>query len=77
MKKALAMLLALVMLLAAVAFAEDTSTWLTDELTEITVMRGENALQPLKADTIKLKTIEELLNVKLVVEAPPSANYND
>lgn len=75
--KLLSLLLALILVLAAMpaAFAEDT--WLTDELTTITVMRGENALQPLKTDTIKLKTIEELLNIKLVVEAPPSANYND
>ncbi|MCR4622887.1 MAG: extracellular solute-binding protein [Clostridiales bacterium] len=78
MTKLLSMLLALVMLLAVLpATAENPSTWLTDELTTITVMRGENALQPLKADTIKLQTIKELLNIELVVEAPPSANYND
>ncbi len=79
MRKHLALLLALMMALAAlpVAQAENPSTWLCDTLTEITVMRGENALQPIKEDTLKLKTIEEMLNIKLVVEAPPSSNYND
>lgn len=79
MKKALSMLLVLCMLLAALptALAENPSTWLCDTLTEITIMRGENAMQPIKTDTLKLQTIEELLNVKLVVEAPPAASYND
>lgn len=79
MKKSLTLLLALLMVLAALplAQADSPSTWLTDTLTEITVMRGENALQPIKKDTLKLQTIEEMLNIKLVIEAPPSDKYND
>ena len=74
-----ALFLAAVMLLslAGAALAETPSTWLCDELTELHVMRDENPSQPIKSDTLKLKTIEELLNVKLVIEAPPKASYSD
>ena len=75
MKRLLICLLALCMLAGSMALAETAP--LADELTEIHVMRGENAMQPIKEDTLKLQTIEELLNVKLVVEAPPAANYDD
>lgn len=75
-----AALIALVLALSMVSMAtadEKPSTWLSDELVEIRVMRGENAMQPILQDNIKLKTIEELLNVRLIVEVAPQANYDD
>ena len=75
---ALLMALALILSLASLAQADEKpATWLSDELVEIRVMRGENALQPILQDNIKLKTIEELLNVRLIVEVAPDANYDD
>ena len=75
---ALLMALVLVLGLASMARADEKpATWLSDELVEIRVMRGENALQPILQDNIKLKTIEELLNVRLIVEVAPDANYDD
>ena len=75
---ALALALVMAMSLVTVAQAEEKpSTWLSDTLVELHVMRDENPSQPIKADTISLQTIEELLNVKLVIEAPPKANYAD
>ena len=75
-----ALVLALAMALSLVTVAqadEKPSTWLSDELVELRVMRDENPNQPIKLDTIKLKTIEELLNVRLIIEAPPKASYSD
>lgn len=80
MTRLLSLVLALVMALSMLTVAqaeEKPSTWLSDELVEIHVMRDENPSQPIKADTISLQTIEELLNIKLVIEAPPKANYAD
>lgn len=79
MKRLTALVLALVMALslAAVAHAETPSTWLSDELVELHVMRDENPSQPIKTDNLKLQTIQELLNVKLVIDAPPKASYAD
>ena len=80
MKRLTALALALVMVLSLVAAAhadEKPSTWLSDELVELHVMRDENPSQPIKADTLKLKTIEELLNVKLIIDAPPKDSYSD
>ena len=75
---ALLMALALILSLASLAQADEKpATWLSDELVEIRVMRGENALQPILQDNIKLQTIEELLNVRLIVEVAPDANYDD
>lgn len=75
---ALVMCLALVMSLVPAAQAEEKpSTWLSDELVEIRVMRGENAMQPILNDTVKLKTIEEMLNIRLIVEVAPQASYDD
>ena len=75
---ALALALVMALSLVTVAQAEDKpSTWISDELVEIRIMRDENPNQPIKLDTIKLQTIEELLNVRLIVEAPPKASYSD
>ena len=72
---ALALALVMALSLVTVAQAEDKpSTWISDELVEIRIMRDENPNQPIKLDTIKLQTIEELLNVRLIVEAPPKAS---
>lgn len=75
-----ALVLALVMALSLVTVAqaeEKPSTWISDELVEIRIMRDENPSQPITTDNIKLKTIEELLNVRIIVEAPPKASYAD
>ena len=75
---ALALALVMALSLVTVAQADDKpSTWISDELVEIRIMRDENPNQPIKLDTIKLQTIEELLNVRLIVEAPPKASYSD
>lgn len=75
---ALVLALAMALSLVTVAQAEEKpSTWISDELVEIRIMRDENPNQPIKLDSIKLQTIEELLNVRLVVEAPPKASYTD
>ncbi|MGN1370057.1 MAG: hypothetical protein ACI4WX_14405, partial [Aristaeellaceae bacterium] len=79
-KRLVSLLLTLTLMLSLVTAAqadEKPSTWLSDKLVEIRVMRGENAMQPILEDTVKLKTIEELLNVRLIVEVAPAANYND
>lgn len=79
-KRLVSLMLALMLVLglAPATLAEDKpSTWLSDELVEIRVMRGENALQPILNDTVKLQTIEELLNVRLVIDVAPGANYSD
>ena len=73
----LALALTLALSLAATVHADAPDTWLCDELTELHVMRDENPSQPIKTDNLKLQTIQELLNVKLVIEAPPKANYAD
>lgn len=72
----LAVMMALSMLSVASA-EEHPSTWLSDELVEIRIMRDENPSQTIKTDNIKLQTIEELLNVRIIVEAPPKASYTD
>lgn len=80
MKRFTATLLALMLVLSMIGTAladEKPSTWLSDELVEITVMRSENASQPIKNDAPKYQAIEELLNVRLVVEAAPASNYDD
>ncbi len=74
---ALVLVLAMALSLVSVASAENPATWLSDELVELRVMRDENPNQPIKADTVKLQTIQELLNVKLVIDAPPKASYTD
>lgn len=74
---ALVLVLAMALSLVSVASAENPTTWLSDELVELHVMRDENPNQPIKSDTIKLQTIEELLNVKLIIDAPPKASYTD
>lgn len=74
----LALALVLVMALGLTAHAEEKpSTWLSDELVEIRIMRDENASQPIKLDSTKVKYLEELLNVRLVIEAVPAASYAD
>lgn len=76
----LSLLLALVMVLSlqqAVWAEAKPSTWISDEPVEIRIMRGEHALQPIKSDTIKRTTIEEILNVRLMIETTPDANYDD
>jgi len=81
MKKVVSLLLAVVLLagvLPVMAAAEETSsTWLSDELVEIHVMREENASQVIQSDSVKIQYIEKLLNIKLVVEAVPAASYAD
>ena len=75
-----ALVLALAMALSMVSMAsaeEKPSTWISDELVEITIMRDENPSQIVTTDNIKLQTIEELLNVRIIVEAPPKASYTD
>lgn len=74
----LALVVMMAVSMAVIAQAdENPSTWLSDKLVEITVMRDENPSQPIKLDSIKLQTIEELLNIRITVEAPPKANYDD
>lgn len=76
MNRLVALLLVLAMTLTCVsAFAE--GSLLSDEVVELRVMRDENPNQPIKADTISLQTVLEKTNVKLIVEAPPKANYAD
>ncbi len=76
--KVIALLMVLLMGLGSVSLAEDKpATWLSDELVEIRIMREENASQPIKADSVKLKYLEELLNIRLIVEAVPAASYAD
>ena len=75
-----AMVLALMMALSMISVAtadEKPSTWISDELVEIRIMRDENPSQTILTDNIKLQTIEELLNVRIIVEAPPKASYSD
>lgn len=75
-----ALVLALMTSLSMITVAsaeEKPSTWLSDELVEIRIMRDENPSQTINTDNIKLQTIEELLNVRLIVEAPPKASYTD
>ena len=75
-----ALVLALVMALSLLTVAqaeEKPSTWISDELVEIRIMRDENPSQPITTDNIKLQAIEELLNVRIIVEAPPKASYAD
>ena len=78
-KSILALILAAMMLMSVVSFAdaEDTSSYLSEELATLHVMRDENPNQPIKADTLKLQTIKELLNVELVIEAPPKSAYTE
>ena len=75
----LALLLTAMMLMSMVSFAdaETPSTYLSETPVTLRVMRDENPNQPIKADTLKIKTIKELLNVDLVIEAPPKASYTD
>jgi ABC-type glycerol-3-phosphate transport system substrate-binding protein len=61
----------------AVASAPEATTWRSDELVEINIMRSESPNQPIKNDAPKYQAIEELLNVRLVVEGSPAASYND
>ncbi|MBN1777062.1 MAG: extracellular solute-binding protein [Clostridiales bacterium] len=75
---ALTLVLVIAVSLITIAQADETpSTWLSDTLVEIHIMRDENPSQLIQLDNVKLQTIEELLNVRLVVEAPPKASYDD
>jgi putative aldouronate transport system substrate-binding protein len=56
---------------------ETPSNKLSDKLVTITAMRDENPAQPFRENTPVLQYIEEELNVKLVIEAVPKANYVD
>ncbi len=80
LRSILALILAVMMLMSVASFAaaEDAHTgYLSEELATLRVMRDENPNQPIKTDTLKLQTIKELLNVELVIEAPPKASYTD
>ncbi len=50
---------------------------LSDTLVTLTAMRDDPASQPLKQDSTVLQYMEKELNVKLVIEAVPKANYED
>ena len=71
----LALLLTAMMLMSMVSFAdaETPSTYLSETPVTLRVMRDENPHPPLKADTLKSKTIKELLNGERVIEDTPRA----
>ena len=48
-----------------------------DSLVTLTVMKEENASQVIRTDSVKIKYIEELLNIKIDIQAAPAASYND
>ncbi len=53
------------------------STYLSDTLAELHVMCEDSASAPLLVDSETIKYVEEYLNVKIILEAVPSASYAD
>lgn len=48
-----------------------------ESLVTLVVMKEENASQVIKTDSVKVKYLEELLNIKLDIQAVPAASYDD
>lgn len=73
---ALAMVMALSLAPAAVAEG-NPDTWFSDETVTITIMRDENPSQTIDANSLKVQTVKEILNIQLDVQTPPKDSYAD
>ena len=75
LSRIVSLLLALALCFSLSAIGEAASTWISDELVEITIMRADNANAPMSNSALKWEWIEELLNVRIILETPPKADY--